>query len=433
MQTAQTATKKFLDVPLLKHQLEFVSDTTTPNLGLVAGYGAGKTYSFVIKGIHLASLNVGHMGILLEPTFTMVNDSLIPMMEQVLTECGLEYTYKGSPQPEYRIRFADGWSTIKLRSAENYTRLAGMNVAWAGCDEIDTIRNTEVTAKIWRMLQSRKRRGNVRQLFTTSTPEGYGFLYNYFVVEANKDGQPNTDRRMIQASTYDNPFLPDDYIPGLLSEYPEHLIKAYLNGEFVNLTTGNVYHQYNRELNHTKFREQDFHQSWPMYVGVDFNQGIMATVLMFIDQNNSTCYIVDEIFGEKDTTSLIARLRRSFPQRKMVLICDASGGRGTGITDVALFSNAGFDVSNVERSNPQIRDRVNSVNAKLSNGNGLRTLFVNTDKCPNVVQTFEQQGWKDSMPDKTQGLDHIADAIGYIIWKKFPIKSRNKGQIKVYS
>ena len=308
-----------------------------------------------------------------------------------------------------------------------------MNIAFFGVDEIDTIKNKLVTEKIWRMLQSRKRRGNVRQGFTTSTPEGYGFLYNYFVVEAKKDGVINTDRRMIQASTYDNPYLPDDYIPGLLSEYPEHLVKAYLNGEFVNLTTGNVYHQFNRELNNSKFTYTDFHPSWPLFIGVDFNQGIMATAIMFINQANGEIHIVDEIFGEKDTTTLIQRIKRSYPNRKLIVICDASGNRGTGITDVALFANAGFDVSNVDRSNPQIRDRVNSVNAKLCNGAGTRTLFVNADTCPNVVQTFEQQGWKDSAPDKTQGLDHMGDAIGYVIWKKFPIMHKHRGTVKVYS
>lgn len=425
--------KNFLDVPLLSHQLDFVTDITTPNLGLVAGYGAGKTYSFAIKGIYMASLNIGYVGLLLEPTFTMCNDTLIPMMDQVLTEMGLEYTYKASPQPEYKIRFAEGISTIKIRSAENYRRLAGMNLAWAGVDEIDTITNKEETAKIWRMLQSRKRRGDVRQIFTTSTPEGFGFLYNYFVVNKNKDGVLDTSKRMIKASSRNNPFLPPDYIDGLLAAYPEHLKKAYIDGEFVNLTAGNVYHLFDRVLNATKFKEADFHSSWPLFVGVDFNQNIMATALMFINDATGEIFVVDEIFGEKDSTSLIARLRRSYPQRRMILICDASGNRGTGITDVALFSNAGFDVSNIDRSNPMIRDRVNSVNVKLCNGAGQRTLLVNIDQCPNVVQTFEQQGWKDDMPDKTSGLDHMGDGIGYVIYKKFPIKSKNKGIIRVHN
>lgn len=423
--------KNWLEIPLLPHQLDFVTDTTTRNIGLVGGYGCGKTYCFVIKALYLASLNIGSIGVLLEPTFTMVNDTLVPMMDQVLMECGLQYDYRASPQPEYKVLFADGWSTIKLRSAENYKRLAGINAAWFGVDEIDTISNKETTTKIWRMLQSRIRRGEVRQGFTTSTPEGYGFLYNYFVIEnKNKDGSLNTDRRMIQASTYDNPFLPKDYIPGLIESYPEHLIKAYLNGEFVNLTTGNVYNSFNRVTNSTKFKEEDFNPNWPMYVGVDFNINIMATAIMFIDGHDQV-FIVDEIFGERDTTTLIARLKRQYPKRQVILICDASGARGTGITDVALFNNAGFNTTKIDRSNPLVKDRVNSLNAKLLNGLGHPSLFVNIDSCPNIVQTFEQQGWKDDAPDKTQGLDHMADAIGYTVHKMYPIKSKNRGMIRV--
>ena len=69
-------------IELFKHQHEFVTDIEHRYVALRAGYGAGKTFAFCMKAIHLASLNVGHQGILCEPTNDLVNTVLIPSMEE---------------------------------------------------------------------------------------------------------------------------------------------------------------------------------------------------------------------------------------------------------------------------------------------------------------------------------------------------------------
>ncbi|MDV7677376.1 terminase family protein, partial [Acinetobacter baumannii] len=73
-----------------------------------------------------------------------------------------------------------------------------------------------------------------------------------FVKEANKSEAKRKLYGMIQASTYDNEAnLPDDYISSLYESYPPQLISAYLRGQFVNLTSGAVYPDFDRVLNHT--------------------------------------------------------------------------------------------------------------------------------------------------------------------------------------
>lgn len=47
---------------------------------------------------------------------------------------------------------------------------------------------------------------------------------------------------------------------------------------------------------------------------------------------------------------------------------------------------------------------------------------MNTNKCPNFTATLEQQVYDDfGMPDKSAGLDHVGDAGGYPLAKRFPI------------
>jgi hypothetical protein len=55
-------------------QLEFVDDQTTQILGVSAGYGAGKTRALCAKAVHLAAVNQGFIGAVMEPTGPLVRD-----------------------------------------------------------------------------------------------------------------------------------------------------------------------------------------------------------------------------------------------------------------------------------------------------------------------------------------------------------------------
>ena len=61
-----------LEVKLLPHQYELLADTSTKIIGLVSGYGAGKTYAAVRKALQLAFLNPGCAGVITEPTYPLL-------------------------------------------------------------------------------------------------------------------------------------------------------------------------------------------------------------------------------------------------------------------------------------------------------------------------------------------------------------------------
>ena len=70
-----------------------------------------------------------------------------------------------------------------------------------------------------------------------------------------------------------------------------------------------------------------------------------------------------------------------------------------------------------------VRDRINSVNSKLCNANEQRTLFI-SPRCKNTINTFVKQTYKEgtSVPNKTNGIDHLGDAVGYLVSYLYPIK-----------
>lgn len=422
---------------LLPHQAEFVNYFDNRYVALVAGYGSGKTYAFCAKGILLASLNPGHRGAMLEPTNAMAADVLIPDLTAMIEDLGIPYSYKQSPYPSFKLYFDGGVSEILIRSAENYKRLAGLNLAWWGVDECDTIARG-VAKKMWYMLVSRLRDGKApcRQGYTTSTPEGFSFLHEYFVTDQEDRARLNKDpldRHILHASTYDNPHLDDDFIPDLLEQYPPNLIQGYLLGKFTNLLTGNVYDQFTRAQNGTDKTIADFDDGeWlkDVHIGVDFNVGKTCGICHIIDDDGNP-WAIDEITTQKNTDTLIASIKKKFPKRKVYVYPDASGRSehtNASATDVKLLSNH-FTVK-APRKNPPVRDRVNSMNAVFCNGDGEVRYRVNTRLCPKYTTALETQGYTDQgKPDKAHDQDHPPDASGYFIHNKFPIKRGRGGKI----
>ena len=52
--------------------------------------------------------------------------------------------------------------------------------------------------------------------------------------------------------TTDNPHLPADFIDRMKMNYDPNLLKAYLEGQFISLTTGAVFDRFDREKHITK-------------------------------------------------------------------------------------------------------------------------------------------------------------------------------------
>jgi hypothetical protein len=215
-------------------QLAFVDDTSTQIIGISAGYGAGKTRSLCAKAVHLAAANQGFIGAVMEPTGPLIRDIWLTDFDDFLEAYDIPYSFRASPLPEYTLHLPGGDTKILCRSFESWTRIIGLNLAWVLCDEIDTVAPS-IASKAFPKILGRLRAGNVRQFGAASTPEGFRWMWNTF---GSDDAQQRADRKLIKMRTADNPHLPPDFIERLQANYDPQLLRAYLDGEFVNLTTG---------------------------------------------------------------------------------------------------------------------------------------------------------------------------------------------------
>jgi len=243
-----------------------------------------------------------------------------------------------------------------------------------------------------------------------TTPEGFKFAHWRWVKNANED------YGIVQAPSYTNPYLPEGYIQSLRDSYPEALADAYIEGRFVNLTSGTIYSAFDRALCDSSER---IFGGERLYVGMDFNVGKMAAVVFV--RRGETLHAVDELVDLYDTKNMVEAIKSRYDGHTIIVYPDASGRSRKTVnasqSDLAILRQAGFQIR-APKKNPVVKDRINSMNAAFENG----TVRVNARACPEFVTSLEQQAYdKNGEPDKQSGHDHLNDAAGYAIAYEKPI------------
>jgi len=392
-----------------KPQFDYIN-STAKFPAMVAGFGAGKTEAAVQRCIIGKLRNPKTNRGFYEPTYDLIRMIAWPRFEEVLTDLGIPYKLHKSP-----LNYIDlgGYGKIIFRSMENPARIIGFSHADADIDELDTLREDEAAAAFRAILARNreiKQNGEPNSIGVTTTPEGFKFVYK------NWKKHPKPGFELIQAPTDSNPHLPQDYVENLKAIYPNNLLSAYLNGEFVNLTQGTVYNGYSRDRNQSneEITRFDF-----LMVGMDFNVTNMSAVIFVYRQG--VFHAVEELTGIYDTPNMINTLKKKYPEHNICVYPDASGASrktvNASISDITLLESAGFECRAPKR-NPFVKDRVMAANAAFES----LQVMINSEKCPELASSLEQLTYDNNgVPDKTSGLDHLIDACTYPIAHELPI------------
>lgn len=245
----------------------------------IAGFGSGKTWvgcGGICKGIwEHPGINQGYFA----PTYPQIRDIFYPTVEEVAADWGLNVKINEGNKEVHFYYGRQYRGTTICRSMEKPQTIVGFKIGNALVDELDILPK-EKARTAWRKIIARMRYkidGLRNGIDVTTTPEGFKFVYEQFVKAVREKTELASLYGLVQASTFDNEKnLPADYIPSLLESYPPELIKAYLRGQFTNLTSGTVYHQFDRKLNNCEEVEQP---GEPIYIRMDFNVGKMAGIV----------------------------------------------------------------------------------------------------------------------------------------------------------
>ncbi|OGB23342.1 MAG: hypothetical protein A3I66_01365 [Burkholderiales bacterium RIFCSPLOWO2_02_FULL_57_36] len=392
----------------------------------VGGFGSGKTQALMLRALRLKlrhkTLNIAYY----LPTYDLVKLIGYPRFEQMLENARIPYSLNRS---EHVLKLR-GAGNIIFRTLDSPERIVGYEVADSLVDELDTMK-LDAAAYCWRQILARNRQkkqnGEANTIAVGTTPEGFRFVHKRWVKRGGAQYE------LIPASTYSNlRNLPVGYIESLQEDYSAPQLQAYIDGKFVNLVSGSVHPEFCRVKNHTNETIRD---NEALHIGMDFNVYNMAATISVI--RAGLPLTLGELTGVRDTPAMIDTIKQKYakPGRSILIYPDASGdnksSKSASLSDISLLNCANFNVV-VDASNPRVKDRVLSMNGMILNAAGVRRHKVNTDLCPVLTDGLEQQAYdKNGEPDKSTGHDHIVDANGYFISKRYPIERDQLRKIQI--
>lgn len=415
----------------LKHQSASINmirmHTEVPYVFLIGGFGAGKSMTDVMLCLFLYScyaksptpITIGILGV----TIKLLKQTVIADLERTFDAAGIPYRDNSQAGT-----LTVGQITFVYLAMQNPDDIYAFNFHAAICDEIDEVPPDRVK-KIVTAIQERCRamipaslngKMPAREpfIFFSTTAQGLGGTY-MLTEEFRKNGVPYA---VIRARTQDNPYLAPGQLKLLRKLYTPEEAKAFLDGEFVNLSVGRVYPEFDPKR-HVYMRfpvktgevvvdgeGRKHYTGETIYVGQDFNAGYNAAV-MLISRGTMIHAINCEHWNYVGDAARL--LREMYPTNRIVLIPDANGKEiMSGFTEE-------FDQYDIEiwwnNVNPSVTERITGVNKGFRLGQ--LVIHEKLDKLQMCLQTrdFDDTG----KPRKGKGpnaLDHWGDAFEYGYW-----------------
>lgn len=368
-----------------------------------------------------------------EPDHNMIRRVAIPRIQFWLTQMG--YSYSLNKQEGMLYTSSSGIGDFMFKSLSDPESLVAYETYATFLDELDTL-TTIHAEEVFDKLLGRNRQNIedvpqqykvynddegkwecVNKTFSYSTPEGFKFMYNMWHPE-NENAMLNPEFKIYHGKTEDNPVLSQTWINQLKAKYSKAKLRAYMNGEFVNLESGTVYYTFDR-TQHKSF--ETIQHNDILLIGVDFNVGNCSAVV--IVRRGMNYHAVAEITGALDTPHLIREILDRWPLNKKIVYPDATGVKRSSSnsevskTDIALLRLAGLTIR-ARSTNPLVRDRVACKNNLIEKGR----YYVSEIGCPTYIKHIEQQAYVNGKPDKDSNNDHLPDAGGYVLAYEEDIK-----------
>ena len=306
-------------------------------------------------------------------------------------------------------------SVIALRGADNYDSLRGV-----GLDALVLDEYADMAAEVWTEVLRPALSDKLGSALFIGTPAGFNHLYDLWLEAENKP-----DWKAWQFTTADGGNVPPEELEAARLDLDERTYKQEYLASFESLT-GRVYYEFDRHLN---VSADLVDTKAELLVGMDFNVNPMSAVIG-VKAGSDQLHIIDEITITNGNTELMCgALHHRYPDRRVQVYPDPSGrARKTsspvGQTDFSILAAHGFRVFSPP-SAPLVVDRNNEVNAMFKNARGERRLFVHP-RCKTLIKCLDGLTYKEdtSQPDKTLGLDHLPDALGYLVHYEFPIAGK---------
>jgi hypothetical protein len=297
-------------------------------------------------------------------------------------------------------------SLIKLHGPES---LRGVGLDFAMLDEF-----AYMPAQLWGQVVRPMLADREGRALICSTPCGFNHFYELFV-----DAQSRPDWATFQFSTREGGVVSERELELLRSTMDARRYAQEIEARF-EPQQGRVYYAFSREVN---VRELTPSAELRLLIGLDFNVNPMVAVVA--QKVGDECHVYNEVvIPYSNTYEMMAELSRQYPQRGLVHPdpsgCAHKTSAQAGVTDHGIVQQSGWDVYPMKPC--AVTNRINAMNALLRSANGRARLFIDP-KCKHLIRSLEGVTYKEGtrIPDESKGLEHAADAAGYLVAAVFPM------------
>ena len=394
---------KKIEFELLGHQEKFIDSKKrfAVNSG---GVGSGKTYSLVIKSILLIIENPGIYGLIGGQTMPLVRNTI---MRDFFYLCPEEIIQDHNKTLNY-VRFVNDSELIFLPFDE-HTKLKSLNLGFICIEEM-----TGIKEEIFKILRTRLRQKNMPcQLFGGTNPAGFQhWIYKYFI------DSPIPDSEIIYSKSFDNKFLPKEYLNDLESlkkanpEYYNRMVLGkwgQLEGLIYNITQENI------------LKESELPQEYKRIIlGLDFGFE-HPTGILVIGQLENKYFVIEEVYKKGLTSGDIENeIKKVFDKYYGIdyIYCDSA--RPEIIEDLR---RSGYPAV---KSRKDVFLGIMAIKTLL----GQKELYI-CDNCTNLLRESENYIWDKDTPREQpiKFMDDLLDALRYAIFtdiKKRPDNTKTK-------
>jgi len=333
------------------------------------------------------------------------------------------------------LTFKNG-STISVFTGEEPDSLRGSAIDFLVMDECAFIR-PQAWQTIYPALTDKYCDG---EALLISSPDGYNWFWEIYNKHIN-DG-PDSPWAVFHYTTLEGGNVPPEEIERAKQEMSvKEFRKEYL-ASFETMAD-RIYEDYDKDLN--DIPEEEIDPNWgsgDIHVGMDFNVRPMTAAISVIEtdkEGEEYIYFFDEIVtsGFSNTQQMCDKIKARYPKATVYVYPDPTGNKHQpsapiGVTDMSILRDNGFIVC-APYAPYASKDKWNTVNTAMCSADGTRKVYVSKERCPHLSDSLNGFVFKENgEPDKSQGFDHITDAMAYEICYKLPIKKGRLYRPKMY-
>lgn len=344
-------------------------------------------------------------------------------------------------ESELRIFLVTG-STITLGGADNYDSLRGDGYDFVVLDEYADMNPLAWSEVIRPAMADREGRA-----FFIGTPKGWNHFKELYDRALSLMQSGSDQWAAFLYRTIDGGRVTEREIEEARREMDEKTFRQEFLASFETLA-GRVYYNFSRE---ESVNADLIDTGAELLVGMDFNVNPMAAIVgvRAADQ----FHVLDNIvIPHSNTEEMACEIERRYgAERGRIVAADAPGAQvvpfiervarpitvypdpsgkarktsaKAGETDFSILRSHGFQVKAPSKA-PLVVDRINNVNALLKSAAGDRKLLIHP-RAEELIKALDgltrKEGTNDI--DKSLGLDHITDALGYPVSYEFPLVQR---------